>query len=156
MRASYINDVVVVRSGALYGRTPICSSGRSLRLGKSTVGPEPLARPSMLPVSNLPVASPLIPLTCTHSLGSSRRYMDSSRMCNKAWLTGRIGCGCIVGFSVASMTPSHDGKPHTEGQLNSRPTRAAAGNGLVQCRSDRNAITHLAAHYRRRVLLVVV
>ena len=48
------------------------------------------------------------------------------------------------------MTPSHDGKPHTEGQLNSRPLKAGAGNGLVQCRSDRNAITRVIAHCRRQ------
>jgi hypothetical protein len=54
-------------------------------------------------------------------IGASRRYMDSSRMSNEAKLTGRIGCGCIFGFLMASVTPSHDGEPHTEGQLNSRP-----------------------------------
>ena len=51
----------------------IRSSGRSLRLGKSTIVPDTFGRLLMLPASNLPVASLLIPLTWTHSFGSSRR-----------------------------------------------------------------------------------
>ena len=45
----------------------IRSCGRSLRLGKSTIGPDAFAQPLMLPARNLPVASLLMPLTCTRS-----------------------------------------------------------------------------------------
>ena len=37
----------------------IRSSGRSVRLGKSTVGPDPFAHPLMLPAADLPAASAL-------------------------------------------------------------------------------------------------
>jgi hypothetical protein len=46
--------------------------GRSRGLGKSTIARDPFGQPLMLPVKDLLVASLLIPLTCTHSLGDSR------------------------------------------------------------------------------------
>ena len=93
------------------------------------VASDPFRQPSILPVSNLLVAI-MTPRLITRSDRqcdcSSRRYMDSSRMSNEAGLTGRIGCGCIFGFLMASVTPSHDGEPHTEGQLTSRPVERPA------------------------------
>jgi len=62
-----------VNAGARLMPDAICSSGRSLRLGKSTIDHDAFGRSLMLPATNLPVASLLIPLTWTHSLDSSRR-----------------------------------------------------------------------------------
>ena len=50
----------------------------------------------MLPVKNLPVASPLMPLTWTHSLGSSRRNSlppDRTASGRRAGAEGRLAQG---------------------------------------------------------------
>jgi hypothetical protein len=64
--------IVTLCAGARLSPDAIRSSGRSRGLGKSTIDPDPFGQPLMLPVTNLLVASLLIPLTWTHSVGSSR------------------------------------------------------------------------------------
>ena len=56
----------------------------------------------MLPAKNLPVASPLIPLTWTHSLGSSRRNSLPPELTASGWRAGAYGARARGGLPAAA------------------------------------------------------
>jgi hypothetical protein len=62
-----------VRAGAHWSPNAISSFAHSLRLGKSTIGPDAFAQPLILPVSNLLAGTLTYPLDCEHGSPGSRR-----------------------------------------------------------------------------------